>query len=115
MNNFFEVFGKTKDRFDYLSHYTEFRYQQIVGSLYKLVHHFYTQHDFASIKECQSAIAKLTKTDHMKTVFLKPHNYAVSQAVVAPNTYGLDSHQLTGSSYDDAQQFAQCVEPILNA
>jgi hypothetical protein len=43
LKSFIAQYKKTKDelKFEYLTQYTEFRYQQVVGSLHKLVQQFY--------------------------------------------------------------------------
>lgn len=52
MKSFIAQYKKTREeqRFEYLSQYTEFRYQQVVGSMHKLVQQFYYQKNMGAVK-----------------------------------------------------------------
>lgn len=101
---------------EYLTQYTEFRYQQIVGSMVKLVQNFYLDDNLKAVKTVQTALAEITKMDHARIVHLKPLNYSVKLCAVAPNMQNLESTSMIHGSMpvDDYTNFERCIEPVLN-
>jgi hypothetical protein len=51
----------------------------------KLVQNFYHTNNLKAVNTVQTALAEITKMDHVRIVHLKPSNYSVKLCAVAPN------------------------------
>lgn len=88
----------SEKRFEYLSKYTDFRYQQIVGSLYKLIQRFYQTKNIKAVKITQDAIGQLTKMNHVQLVNLQPSNYAIRTCTVGHHMQSCETSSLVFGS-----------------
>lgn len=115
IKNFVKQYQKEQTKFEYIANYTAFRYQQIIGSLHKLVSKFYIDNNMPAVKKLQLTIAQLTQTEHVK-LHLKPNNYSIRSCIVAPNRQLLESSSFIygQQSMDDKINFKRCVQPIIN-
>lgn len=116
MKSFFKQLVKTKesDRFEYLFQYTEFRYQQIVGSLYRLVNQYYLQKNIKAVQTIRQGAAQLTNMGHIKSMFMKPNNYSVSTALTSAQLQPLESCIFGPLHHDESVNFRRCIQPVIN-
>jgi hypothetical protein len=84
VKNIIKQHEKTKPELQpyFLQNYTEYRYMQIVGSLHKLVEHFYRTKNMSAARCCIDNIAQFTKNDHVKLV-LEKNSYHVNNSFTA--------------------------------
>lgn len=109
----------TKDelKYEFLNSYTEFRYMQILGSFHKIIQQFYIQRRPGNgIRSLREAISQLTKMDHVRTSYSKGNSYHVNTSLVHPEMQLLESTNLIfgAHSEDEHQNFARCIQPVIN-
>jgi hypothetical protein len=72
--------------------------------------------DMGRVTAAKQAIARITLTDHVKVLYMKPNNFSVNKVAVTPNHTGLEPSCLVdcGGNQDDFNKFERLVQPILN-
>lgn len=107
---------KPNHRQEYLNKYTDFRYLQIVMSFNKLNQQFYYQNNIPAVISLNTAIANLTKMDHVRVKCMGRGNYNVQTALVDQKLQLIDSCNLIYGcvQIDQIQNFKKFIQPILN-
>lgn len=102
---------RPEKQLEYLHQSVEFKFQQIVATLYKLVPQFFIKKNIQAIEAIQSATARLIRMDHVKLKLLRPNNYSVSINIVDPLLVNLESGNLIFGSMqnDKIINFNRCV------
>ncbi len=70
----------------------------------------------SAVTTIQSAIAAITKMNHVKVVHLKPNNYSVSANIIAPDQFIIENGNMIYGSvqFDETQNFKRSVQPVIN-